>query len=68
MRSDGSPNGIKKSLSYLLTEDEKEEIVEGVYRLRVIKYASHTVPFPTIPLYIPDGRFILAYGAHWCQL
>ncbi|KUJ20457.1 uncharacterized protein LY89DRAFT_666129 [Mollisia scopiformis] len=32
----GSPNGIKKSLSYLLTEEEKADIVEVRYRLRVI--------------------------------
>lgn len=44
---DGSPNRIKKTLSYFLTEDEKTDIVEGRYRLRVIKYTLGNSPEET---------------------
>ncbi|KAH8587397.1 hypothetical protein B0O99DRAFT_694565 [Bisporella sp. PMI_857] len=45
VHADGSPNGIKKSLSYLLTENEKQEFIDGVYCLRVIKWGAEEVTF-----------------------
>jgi hypothetical protein len=38
--ADGSPDGIKKMLSYLLTDVEKAEMATLRYRLRVVKSAS----------------------------
>lgn len=59
VHADGSPNGIKKSLSYLLTEDEKADIVEGRYRLRVINVWRPLVPVvENQPLAICDRRSV----------
>ncbi|KAI9671546.1 MAG: hypothetical protein M1817_003598 [Caeruleum heppii] len=36
IHGDGSPNGIKKNLSYLLTEEEQVELASGRSRVRVV--------------------------------
>lgn len=37
---DASPNGIKQTLDYVLTLEEKESVQQGKWRIRVIKYGN----------------------------
>lgn len=61
VHADGSPNGIKKSLSYLLSEEEATEIRQGRYRLRVINLWRPLVPTVTSqPLALCDRRSVRA--------
>lgn len=39
---DASPNGIKQTLGYVLTPEEKESVQQDKWRIRVIKYGNTT--------------------------
>ncbi|KAI1311973.1 hypothetical protein F5Y03DRAFT_381800 [Xylaria venustula] len=67
VHADGSPNGIKKSLSYLLTPDEQSEVISGKYRLRVVNLWRPLVPVVEVqPLALCDRRSVV--DADWEQV